>query len=750
MPDFKVKIDGTVYNIKKVDNAEAAVKAAQEIAASLKQEGATDPVPAEHLLATGKTTPKMSTADRVLDYLNLGLHGATGGVSDEWAGLVEGVREAGPLNLARDAGKAAMRSPLNAWSQFKESPSMQDYLPAYAEGRDTMRDYMDAARDRTGMAGTGAEIAGSFVPVGKAAQVGSKAVTGASPFMRSITGAFSGASAGGAAGFAEGEGGFGPRVRNAALPAVFGGVLGGAGPTIGAGVGRLAEGIQRRRAARIGQVPPNTVDVLKHAFKMDIPKGAPTPRVDMIADTGGTSTALLAKGMERVGGKIDDVAIRTPKAFSRPVGVPTEATIRRRLTERTARETDRFKRGLDLTMGAPKGLRATEDELFEAARPRVNAAYEQAYATPIDYASEAGMELEALLKSKRIPARAWREANELMDEEGSESAQILFKIGDDGRVTLERLPDVRQIDYLKRALDDMIEAERTPKGKLTDKGRVRYKTSKDMLELIDGLVPSYGQARELYAIPAGQVGAMETGYKALISDTMTADKFAAEVKRMTPDQRDWLKSGARSAIEEVMQKVRAALVPNPTRTGYLSVKSVGDDDVQAALKALSSGRARDKLRLILGDEDADELFGIIDGTMTAYMTEAATLPNKMRQAQELLERFAPSERTDMASRLLRGEFLGAAQDAAGAAMGRAMKDDRFIAGATQADMVNVLTSPLDTVRVDALRGVEFPEDVGRQARGATEAAMKRAGIPVGMAMGDNDNQERLLRYLLGY
>ena len=31
-----------------------------------------------------------------------------------------------------------------------------------------------------------------------------------------------------------------------------------------------------------------------------------------------------------------------------------------------------------------------------------------------------------------------------------------------------------------------------------------------------------------------------------------------------------------------------------------------------------------------------------------------------------------------------------------------------------------------------------------------EKAMTRAGIPVGMAMGDNEDTERLIRYLMGY
>ncbi len=45
-----------------------------------------------------------------------------------------------------------------------------------------------------------------------------------------------------------------------------------------------------------------------------------------------------------------------------------------------------------------------------------------------------------------------------MQLEGNQSQQILARVGDDGAVTFERLPDVRQIDYITRALRQAAES----------------------------------------------------------------------------------------------------------------------------------------------------------------------------------------------------------------------------------------------------------------------------------------------------
>ncbi|MYA89839.1 MAG: hypothetical protein F4X97_15550, partial [Boseongicola sp. SB0662_bin_57] len=131
-----------------------------------------------HLLADGTKTPDMSTVDRVFDYLNLGGHNfPMMGLSDEAQGAMSGIG-------------AMMRG--------------EDYLPAYAEGRDRQREYLDAARERTGWGGTAAEVGASLLPVGMAARGAVRSAQALPPLARMVKGAAAGAATGGAVGFAEG------------------------------------------------------------------------------------------------------------------------------------------------------------------------------------------------------------------------------------------------------------------------------------------------------------------------------------------------------------------------------------------------------------------------------------------------------------------------------------------------------------------------------------------------------------------
>ncbi|MFP3442632.1 hypothetical protein R0K18_33350, partial [Pantoea sp. SIMBA_133] len=80
--------------------------------------------------------------------------------------------------------------------------------------------------------------------------------------------------------------------------------------------------------------------------------------------------------------------------------------------------------------------------------PARHEAYEKAYSQPIDYASEAGRNLESLIaRVEKAAPGTISLANRLMAGEGVNSKQILASIGDDGSVTFRQMPDTRQIDY---------------------------------------------------------------------------------------------------------------------------------------------------------------------------------------------------------------------------------------------------------------------------------------------------------------
>jgi hypothetical protein len=97
-------------------------------------------------------------------------------------------------------------------------------------------------------------------------------------------------------------------------------------------------------------------------------------------------------------------------------------------------------------------------------RPQRQAAYNEAYSTPIDYTSDAGKKIEALIG--RIPSgtlrKAIQEANDAMKVDGVGARQIMADIDAQGNVTFIEMPNTVQADYIKRALGTIGQEVDTP------------------------------------------------------------------------------------------------------------------------------------------------------------------------------------------------------------------------------------------------------------------------------------------------
>src|SRR5690606_9186894 len=123
------------------------------------------------------------------------------------------------------------------------------------------------------------------------------------------------------------------------------------------------------------------------------------------------------------------------------------------LAGRAGRDAQALTQALDTHLGAPEGVATMRMNIARDSAGARGAAYDAAYAAPIDYSSEQGRALENILKN-RVDQGIINAANAQMRREGVESQQILAKIGKDGSVTYQKMPDVRQIDYITRALID--------------------------------------------------------------------------------------------------------------------------------------------------------------------------------------------------------------------------------------------------------------------------------------------------------
>lgn len=409
------------------------------------------------------------------------------------------------------------------------------------------------------------------------------------------------------------------RLKEGAIGAGTGFVAGGAFPLVSAGASKLFEvgrnALAARPIARQAGTTPEALRLLGNVMEADGSLGpmgqanmARAGADAMLADAGPNARAVLDTAIQRGGpGAIDArnaIAARTDRAGAAITGA------------------------LDNTLGQPQGVTAARSAIRQGTAAARGNAYDDAYRAAIDYAAPEGMALEKLIKG-RVPGNVIADANALMRLNGEQSAQILAKVADDGTVAFERLPDVRQIDYITRALNQAAQSGdgAGALGGQTPKGRAYQNLAGEIRDTLKGLVPEYGKALETAADPIRRSQAVELGSK-LLSPSMTRDQVDEAVRGMTGPERDALAQGVRSRLDDLMANV--------TRT-------VQDDDTGAreaikAIKDLSSRANREKLTAAIGPEKATALFDEIDRAATSFDLRASVTENSKTFARQATER----------------------------------------------------------------------------------------------------------------
>jgi hypothetical protein len=496
---------------------------------------------------------------------------------------------------------------------------------AFGGGRGDNIRQLQGAMQRENPIETGAlNLAGGVVGSIPMAMAAAPAVAAAAPTSTAGL-AMSGLALGSATGAAEGlvygagdQSGAG-RAANAATGGFTGGVVGGA---LGVAAPYAARGIsnviQRLKSsdlqviARELDVSPQAAatirDTLRNGSEADamaaLQRAGPNA---MLADAGRASSDLLDAAAQS-GGNASQITQRA-------------------MQERTQAATATITGALDKTLGAPQGERALIDAVRTGTAPARSAAYNAAYAAPIDYASAEGRKLESLMP--RIPAAAWRRASQLMELDGDKSLQQLFTIADNGSVSVQTMPDVRQLDYITRALND-VAAEADGAGKLggtTDLGRATGNLSKSVRQTVRGAVPEYGTALDTAADAISERNAIETGYTLLRSGTRTDDVRAAIGNTTSAAERNAAKQGVRAYLDDTMGNV--------TRT--LSDPDTSTREGIRALRDMSSRSNQTKLRILLGQDAADELLGEVDQAATAFELRAAIAENSKTARRQSIQ-----------------------------------------------------------------------------------------------------------------
>ena len=308
------------------------------------------------------------------------------------------------------------------------------------------------------------------------------------------------------------------------------------------------------------------------------------------------------------------------------------------VTGRAEKQGSRLGAVMDTILGVPKGVKAVAKGISERTAPARKKAYDMAYGTAINYADDTGRNIEEVLgrvDGDTLTA-AVKEANDAMRAEGIKNQQIMAILDSKGNVSFKEMPNVQQLDEIKKGLDAIARSETDDlTGKITAKGRRAAKLASELRGAISDAVPAYKTAVKLGGDKIATETAMDTGRK-LFSPGMTRERVAEVMNGASLEAKDAARQGIREYVDDTLARVRRSY-DNPDADTTETLK---------LLNTLSSRDAREKLVMVLGEGKADRLLKEIDaagrmfGTRQAIATGSASA-RRLAKDQQINQILAP-------------------------------------------------------------------------------------------------------------
>jgi hypothetical protein len=420
----------------------------------------------------------------------------------------------------------------------------------------------------------------------------------------------------------------------------------------------------------------------------------------MLADAGPATAAVLDTAIQRSG--------------------PGATAARRAIERRAANASTTVNTALDEALGVPQGVKATETAIRKGSAGARQAAYDGpngAYAAPIDYSAPAGRQVETLLQ--RVPEGVIGLANKLMQVDGHQSAQIMAKIADDGSVTFVRPPDVRQLDYITRALNTAAKSGegQGALGGQTDIGRAYGNLAREIRDTVRGAVPEYDRALNTAATPIQAREALRFG-EGMLGPKVTRDEAREVLEGMTGPQLTEAKQGLRSYIDDVLANVNA-VVSDP---------NIDAREARKALQDLSTRAAREKITMLLDDpEAANRLFFKLGQASRALELRASVATNSRTFGRMAMDdAVTGATREGLMNTALRGEPLNVAKRAVQGVTGRTPEGERRMADSIYEEITNLLTSLPPDQQIDML---SMMSQAARKAQTPTGPAAPSVLLP---------------------
>ena len=498
---------------------------------------------------------------------------------------------------------------------------------------EAMRQSVEAVRERRPGQAAALEVGGALAatpalvaatPAAVGGFVGGATSLGGQMLRGGAVGAGAGAIEGAVSGFGRGEEGTRgtEAVRGAKLGTVLGAGAGAAIPALSAGIRSAFENIKGRSVGQIAKtlgISTDAAKVVRTALENDDLAAA-----SVALERAGSSSMLADAGPAT--GQLLDASV----AF----GGSAPRIARQAVEGRTEEAAEKMTFVLDDVLGAPEGVGAAQRGIRQGTQEARNRAYRVAYAQPINYASGRGRFLENILG--RVPQSAVNRANELMRLEGVESAQIMARVGEDGNVVFQTMPDVRQLDYITRALGDVAEQQNAT-GKLggtTQLGRATENLKRQIRDVLKREVPQYGEALDVASDAISRFNAVEAGADIINKPSKTMEEVNDFFKNASKAEISAAKSGFRSSLDERLARVKA--VASDPNTDIREFRVLAQD--------LSSRAMKFKLTAMLGEDGANRLIKELDENLTSLELRAVIARNSAT-AQRLATKSAVEDVT---------------------------------------------------------------------------------------------------------
>lgn len=437
-----------------------------------------------------------------------------------------------------------------------------------------------------------------------------------------------------------------------------GGTIGAATPIVAAAGRNVANIIRRSDVPMIAgalRISKQAAEVIKSAFDAggDIDTAVQNLQragdAGMLADAGNAAQALLDASAS-VGGQ--------------------GQVVERALKERAETVTAGLSQKLDATLGAAELTPSQAADMISAktATGRTKA-YDAAYGQPIDYAAQTGRNIEIVLDrvDPTIMDQAIKKANAMMRAAGKKNQQIKATIGDDGEVSFSEMPNVIQLDYIKRGLNSLAENARGPLGQATDETLLYGGLARDLRKAIGDAVIDPKTGARLYddAVKLGgekiaETNAFKLGREALKPQTEIGDILEELGPEPSLAQVEAAKLGMRQYIRTVLENVK----------GVPSDQELAARQLDAFYRLTSSDAARKKIMRIMGDE-AEQLLSEIDKVAQTSKVRSATAINSKTAQRQAIERDIEDLTSDgILGQFLRGEPINSAKEVVKAITGR--------------------------------------------------------------------------------